>query len=117
MINCPLTIKVKLTAYQSTVDTILKFTDAIYDNFNSGAYLLSFLLDYSKAFDTIDHNILSMELSRRIGFRNSTLILFKSYLHDRRQYVYRNNDSSPFLPMIIGVPQGSILGLLLFLIY
>ena len=73
-------------------------------------------LDLSKAFDTIDHNILLYKLEH-YGFGGIVLDWFKSYLSNRTQYVYYNKCNSEKLDIICGVPQGSILGLLLFILY
>ena len=74
-------------------------------------------LDLSKAFDTIDHNILLHKLNY-YGIENNNLSLFKSYLQNRQQYVeLQNQYSSQYIPINIGIPQGSILGPLLFIIY
>ena len=74
-------------------------------------------LDLSKAFDTIDHNILLHKLNY-YGIENNNLSLFKSYLQNREQYVeLQNQYSSQYIPINIGIPQGSILGPLLFIIY
>ena len=74
-------------------------------------------LDLSKAFDTIDHSLLIKKLAF-YGFEDSALKLMTSYLSDRRQFVYiDNNTSSDMRGVGVGVPQGSCLGPLLFLIY
>ena len=70
----------------------------------------------AKAFDTVDHNILILELEK-LGFRGPINRILTSYLNGREQYVEFNQSTSSCLPIICGVPQGSILGPLLFLIY
>ena len=73
-------------------------------------------MDLSKAFDTLDHQILLKKLYC-YGIRGTALLWFESYLSNRKQYVVYNNISSNFLYSKCGVPQGSILGPLLFLLY
>ena len=71
---------------------------------------------YQKAFDTIDHNILLYKLEY-YGFRGVVLEWFKNYLNNRKQYILHNNCKSDLKDIVCGVPQGSILGLLLFILY
>ena len=73
-------------------------------------------IDPSKAFDTIDHNILFKKLEH-YGIEGIPLQLFKNYLTNRKQYVKFNDIKSDLLQIKTGVPQGSILGPLLFIIY
>jgi hypothetical protein len=73
-------------------------------------------LDFAKAFDTVNHDILLKKLYG-FGIRGLSLEWFKSYLDNRKQYVKINNVESSLQIISCGVPQGSTLGPLLFLIY
>ncbi len=75
------------------------------------------LLDLSAAFDTIDHNILLNRLENSVGISGSALAWFKSYLSDRHQFVAVNEEVSYRSQVQYGVPQGSVLGPLLFTLY
>ena len=75
------------------------------------------LLDLSAAFDTIDHQILLTRLRTFFGFSGTALSLIESYLCNRFQHVTIDNQSSAPLPITTGVPQGSVLGPLLFSLY
>ena len=79
-------------------------------------HVVGVFLDLSKAFDSIDHNILLDKLEH-IGVRGLPLKLCTSYLTGRKQAVFCNNKISYLKPITKGVPQGSILGPILFLVY
>lgn len=81
-----------------------------------GKFSFSVFLDLRKAFDTLDHDILLKKL-RHYGIRNVGNAWFRSYLSDRSQYTVINNITSKRSSLNIGVPQGSTLGPLLFLLY
>ncbi len=75
------------------------------------------LLDLSAAFDTIDHNILLNRLENSVSISGSALAWFKSYLSDCHQFVAVNEEVSYRSQVLYGVPQGSVLGPLLFTLY
>lgn len=100
----------------NTADAILEFCDGVYEASNSGGSLLSVFLDFSKAFDTVKHSILLSKL-QHYGIRGVTNDWFRSYLSGRSQFVEVNGVGSDRLDVHFGVPQGSVLGPLLFLLY
>ena len=83
---------------------------------DKGGYGGGVLMDLSKAFDTLDHNLLIAKLYA-YGFKKSALRLIKSYLSDRWQRTKINTSYSSWSALILGVPQGSVLGPLLFNLY
>ena len=94
----------------------LEFNDKIINYLDEGKLPLAIFLDLSKAFDTIDHDILIHKL-HFYGVAGNSLNWFKSYLTNRKQYVQFKDSISSQSEIKTGVPQGSILGPLLFIIY
>ena len=75
------------------------------------------LLDLSAAFDCVDHDILIERLQQSFGIRGNALTWIRSFLHDRCQQVAYKGQLSSLTELLFGVPQGSVLGPLLFLLY
>ena len=85
-----------------------------YDSIENNNIMIGLFIDFSKAFETICHNILLRKLNI-YGIRGTANEWFHNYLANQKQYVMYNNSSSELWDINFGVPQGSILGPLLFL--
>lgn len=100
----------------STMQAITEITDNLKKAIDSNLYTCGVFLDLSKAFDTVNHSILLNKL-RTYGIRGLPLNWFSSYLKNRKQYVSLGDTYSDSQTITCGVPQGSTLGPLLFLLY
>ena len=99
----------------STAHVLINFTDSIKNAFDKNKFVCS-VFNLKKAFDTVDHKILLKKLWY-YGVRGIANDWFKFYLTNRMQYVSIDGISSHLLKVDFGVPQGSVLGPLLFLLY
>ena len=91
-------------------------TDKISKGFDSGLLTGMILIDLQKAFDTIDHNILLLKMPS-LGFSREVIDWYKSYLSSRKFHVNVHDKFSTSADLRCGIAQGSILGVLLFLLY
>ena len=101
----------------STKTDVLSVISDILLAVDRGDFAALFLLDLSAAFDTVDHDILLQRLRTSFGIDGVALKWFQSYLTGRTQHVRRGTDRSATVQLICGVPQGSVLGPILFILY
>ena len=100
----------------STSHAITALTEIVRSSLDKTEFSAAVFLDFQKAFDTVDHNILLQKLSH-YGVRGVALKVFESYLKNRSQCVVINDAQSNYHEVKHGVPQGSVLGPLMFIIY
>ena len=100
----------------STLDAMIDLLTSTFDNINNHQYTALLFLDLKKAFDTVNHEIL-INIMDHYGIRGTAKTLFTSFLTKRNQYVSINNVSSTTKPINCEVPQGSVLGPLLFTLF
>ena len=101
---------------RNTTTALISITDKILQAFNNKKSLIGLFIDFRKAFDCVNHQILLKKL-HKYGIRGIAANWIQSYLSDRRQYTTFHQTDSDQRQLTYGVPQGSILGPLLFLLY
>ena len=104
-------------AFHSTESPLLRVHNDLLTAMDRKQWSYLVLLDLSAAFDTVDHELLLHRLKARLGIGGTALAWFKSYLTNRTQEVMVGDTLSALVYLLFGVPQGSVLGPLLFSIY
>ena len=100
----------------STILALIEIVDSIRRFIDGGNYVLGLFVDLTKAFDTVDHDILLYKLNH-YGIRGHANRFFRSYLDNRKQFTLINGEQSTTSVVTCGVPQGSVLGPILFILY
>ena len=100
----------------STATALIRLVDQLLFNLDNDKVTGLVFIDYKKAFDLIDHHLLLSKL-KVLGVNETSLPLFRGYLSGRSQYVNIDGCHSTIRPVMFGVPQGSILGPILFLVF
>ena len=95
---------------------MLLLVNQLYQSFDENKFTLGIFIDLSKTFDTVDHKILTKKLEL-YGIKGCNLRCFESYLSNRKQFITYGDKQTNIETITCGVPQGSILGPLLFLIF
>ena len=103
--------------FHSTEIALLKVQNDILFEIDNQKCVVLLLLDMSVAFDTVDHKLLLERMSKHYGVKGSALKWFRSYLQDRKQFVMIDGIKSKVKELRYGVPQGSVLGPILYLLY
>ena len=114
--NCIYDLQFGFRALHSTNHALISISEQLKSSLDKNNFACGVFLDFQKAFDTVNHKILLSKLSH-YGIQGIPHKLFYSYLNNRKQYTSIDNDDSAVLTITHGVPQGSVLGPLLFLIY
>uniref|UniRef100_A0A674ME22 Reverse transcriptase domain-containing protein n=1 Tax=Takifugu rubripes TaxID=31033 RepID=A0A674ME22_TAKRU len=104
-------------AHHSTETALLKVTNDLLIASDHGLVSILVLLDLSAAFDTVDNSILLHRLEHVIGIKGTALDWFRSYLSDRYQFAHVHGVPSSYSKVSHGVPQGSVLGPIVFTLY
>ena len=103
--------------FYNTETALLMVQNDIMLSLDKGENAILVLLDLSATFDTVNHSLLLSRLYTRFGISGTVFKWFRSYLSDRTQFININEAASTICDLLVGVPQGSVLGTVLYLMY